>query len=521
MDVNVENIKRRMLIKYPFFGSAVASLKMRAAKGLGTIGTDGKSIYYDPKFLSEASEEKQTFLFAHEICHIAFNHILRSEGKDKELWNIATDAVINSFLEKDGMEIPEDGVSKKTLNERGFDVESILGYNAEQLYNVLLKQKEQQQQEQQEQQSGQDGSSDNQEQNNENQEQNQSGNSGNGENQQEQQEQENSQSQDQQNNGSSGSQDNQEQNEESKEQSSGSGSGDSGEQSENDDSKNQDVGHDTHSFWDEAIKEKNSGKSSESKNEDQKQEQEKSLEDKLKEMQDKLSELGEKEAFEKNEQTREEQLKELLDALSKESKGAGSTTNSEIRKTGSIGTSKPLIDWRLWLREAISMDVDWSYQNAELEDGVVRPNLETYPIPETEIILDTSGSIHETLLKNFLRECKNILQASRVKVGCFDTRFYGFNEIRTLDDIDNMDYVGGGGTDFNVAVNSFTKRVENKIIFTDGDASMPRTAINAIWIVFGGTKINPPGGRVIHIDDEQLGRLYYENDKTEINRRRM
>ncbi len=130
------------------------------------------------------------------------------------------------------------------------------------------------------------------------------------------------------------------------------------------------------------------------------------------------------------------------------------------------------------------------------------------PRPETEIILDTSGSIDETLLRNFLRECKNILQTSKVKVGCFDTKFYGFNEIKDVSDIDNLPFYGGGGTNFDVAVNAFTRRVENKIIFTDGDANMPSTPIDAIWIVFGGIKINPVGGKVIYVDDDQLERLY-------------
>ena len=132
---------------------------------------------------------------------------------------------------------------------------------------------------------------------------------------------------------------------------------------------------------------------------------------------------------------------------------------------------------------------------------------------ETEIVLDTSGSINEILLKNFLRECKNILQHSRLKVGCFDTEFYGFHEIRTEEDIENMRFEGGGGTDFDVAVGAFSRRVENKIIFTDGDAYMPEMPLDAIWIVFGGIEINPKGGKVIQIDDEQLDRLYsYEMD---------
>lgn len=142
------------------------------------------------------------------------------------------------------------------------------------------------------------------------------------------------------------------------------------------------------------------------------------------------------------------------------------------------------------------------------QHGVVTAYLEEMPRPETEIVLDTSGSIDETLLRNFLRECKNILQTSKVKVGCFDTQFYGFTEIKDVSDIDNLPFYGGGGTNFDVAVNAFTRRVENKIIFTDGDANMPSTPIDAIWIVFGGERINPKGGKVIHITPEQLDRLY-------------
>ena len=164
-------------------------------------------------------------------------------------------------------------------------------------------------------------------------------------------------------------------------------------------------------------------------------------------------------------------------------------------------------------KEAIKYDVDWSYQNATIENGIVTPNLEEQLRPETEIVLDTSGSIDETLLRNFLRECKNILQTSKVKVGCFDTEFYGFTEIKSTSDIDNLPFHGGGGTNFDVAVNAFTKRVENKIIFTDGEAKMPSTPIDAIWIVFGEYKINPAGGKVIYMAAEQLKRLNNHNTR--------
>ena len=111
------------------------------------------------------------------------------------------------------------------------------------------------------------------------------------------------------------------------------------------------------------------------------------------------------------------------------------------------------------------------------------------------------------LLKNFLREVKNILKNSKIKVGCFDTRFYGFEEIKTMEDIENFKFRGFGGTDFNAAVNAFTKRVDNRIVFTDGYAPMPDKKVKAIWLVYGDGSIKPDGGKVIHITPDMLNKL--------------
>ena len=501
--MNVESIKRRLLVKYPLFGSVVANSNFIAEPAVGTAGTDGKTIYYNPNFIESITDDQQTFIFAHEICHIAFDHIFRSEGKDKDLWNIATDSVVNAFLKQDGLPMVEGGV----------DIPEAINYDAEEMYEKLLEEKKQQQLNEQ----------------------------GNGQNQKGSQQQSgNNEQQSQLQQSSSSSESSQERDKQSQEQGD-SGSGEGSQEEE----KRQDVGHDTHSMWDKAIEKRHQEEQLQSNLEqsDAKDEDKQSLLDKLSKMFDKkkeqqenlqqldenqnkeqekkkdeeikkLTELGEKETFKQNKIARKKQLEELRKALASQSHGYGSITNSERRNITDIGTSEPLIDWRRLLKEAVKYDIDWSYQNAGIEDGVVTAYLEEMPRPETEIVLDTSGSIDETLLRNFLRECKNILQTSKVKVGCFDTQFYGFTEIKDVSDIDNLEFYGGGGTNFDVAVNAFTRRVENKIIFTDGDADMPSTPIDAIWIVFGGIKINPVGGKVIHIDDEQLDRLYsYEMNK--------
>ena len=623
MNYDIKSIKNKMLVKYPFFGSVIANVKYEEDKSLGTAGTNGQIIYYNPDYLNSLSKEEQTFVFAHEVCHIAFNHILRSEGKDINLWNIATDGVTNQFLKRDGLKMPKGGV----------DIADAINYDAEQLYEKLLQEKQQNQENQQnsqehqnqqnnsnsnnnqkndntqngknaqqsddsqkqnseksqndqdnnqpssnnknnensqssedsqEQSNSQDNSQINAQQNNSKSNNNQkndnsqngknaqqsdgsqkqhseksqngqdsnqtSSNSKNNENSQsseDSQEQSNNQDNNQinaqQNNSNSDKQKNDNsQNSKNDQQGDGSkgntleqSSGDESSQqsdnnSNNDDKKHKDVGHDTHSMWEETVKKHKEQEQNKEKknNEINKKNKNSSEKDDFEKKQEELENMGEKKAFKKNLEDRKKQLEELKEAISKLASQAGSTSNEDVREIENIGISKPLIDWRYILREAIKYDVDWSYQNATIEDGVITPNLEEQPKPETEIVLDTSGSISDVLLRNFLRECKNILQQSRVKVGCFDTKFYGFHEIRTEQDIENMKFLGGGGTDFYVAINAFTRRVENKIIFTDGEAWMPNIPCDAIWIVFGQTKINPKGGKVIYITPEQLDKLY-------------
>ena len=80
MNFDIKVIKRKMLVKYPFFGSVVANVNYLKNSSIKTAATDGKTIYFNQDFLEKLSISEQIFLFAHEVCHIAFNHILRSEG---------------------------------------------------------------------------------------------------------------------------------------------------------------------------------------------------------------------------------------------------------------------------------------------------------------------------------------------------------------------------------------------------------------------------------------------------------
>lgn len=163
------------------------------------------------------------------------------------------------------------------------------------------------------------------------------------------------------------------------------------------------------------------------------------------------------------------------------------------------------------LEPSMQVDFDW-FPGSTIRDGMLRYDFRPYPVARAEILLDTSASVDSELLRWFVRAVKSLLQQDAVvRVGCFDTRFYGFQDVTGEEDIEKLALQGSGGTDFNVAVAAFTGDAENQIIFTDGYAEMPEQNCDAVWVVYGNMTIHPKGGRVIYVKASE------EKEKYEID----
>jgi predicted metal-dependent peptidase len=99
-----------LLLNSPWFGSLAMRLKMEAAPGLGTFGTDGSRILYDPVFAEKLTDENIQAIIAHEVLHCALLHPFREGNRDHMLANIAMDCAINIELQKAGFKLPAGGV---------------------------------------------------------------------------------------------------------------------------------------------------------------------------------------------------------------------------------------------------------------------------------------------------------------------------------------------------------------------------------------------------------------------------
>lgn len=562
----IQYIKEQVLAKFPLLGVTMRPLSVIPDDRIGTAATDGHRIIYSPKFFSTLSDEQKQFVFAHEVMHVAFNHILRSKGRNQRLWNIATDSVINQILKNE----------KLPLTEGGVDIAEAVNHSAEEMYEKLLKKKEQrdqekgqnQEQDQQQQQQSQSGGAD------QPQDQDvQKGQSGDSENQDKQNENpsEGSDGSEQQKNQSQGGDSNSDKNS-SSEQNSSSGQGDENQSDSNSeqssdnqqgsskpqkggqrsqsgssaqsedtdwddsdidwDNEDEQVGHDTHDIWKEAVEQAE-------REEQRKQEvsKKKSLWDRLNEAmgqkevkEDQQGEPQEKEApipkeenmdaYEKgflaeNQEKRHEMAEQVREQLNR-IKGNLRQSNDHTT-VGDVGeTQTPVVDWKKMLKKSFDEERDrWSYRRANAENDYMArvEELEDEGRPDTEVMLDVSGSVNIRLLREFLRQLKPLLKSSKLKVGCFDEFVYDFKEIKTKEDIDHFQITAKSQwtENWDAAVRAFSKKKEvNKIIFTDGfpcPGTMPKEDLkgkNVIWIVYGNKDFNPCCGKVIQVSERQL-----------------
>ena len=301
------------------------------------------------------------------------------------------------------------------------------------------------------------------------------------------------------------------------------------EQGENGDSEEKFM--DDHSMWEKAFQDRENGTKRENKanNDSQKNS---SSDDKTSEQSEQSSdeikfEFDEKSEFEKN---REEQLERFRRKSDKtKRKIRGEQTTDEFIDLGNKGESRNEIDWKSLLRREVERsETIWSQRRSIAENNYAY-RLEENDIEdeaETEVMIDISSSVDLDLVKAFLRELKPLIKESKLRVGCFNEKFWELVDVKTVKDIDGFTIPRAARSseytwteDWDLAVRSFTKKREiNKIVFTDGKpqpGTMPREDLkneNVIWLVYGNKDFKPCCGRVINISEKQLERLHQIHD---------
>ena len=97
----ITKARARLLVRAPFIGSIALGRAWVNAPEIGTMATDGRSIWFNPAWCEAHGVEKTMGVIAHEVFHVVNRHHLRRGERDAKLWNIAGDLLINRLLEDD------------------------------------------------------------------------------------------------------------------------------------------------------------------------------------------------------------------------------------------------------------------------------------------------------------------------------------------------------------------------------------------------------------------------------------
>ncbi len=131
--VTVARVK--LLFNQPFFGNIATRLELvDASKWCKSFATDAKHFFYNREYIKSLTQDELMFVFGHVVMHCALEHIGRGRDKDKQIWDIATDYVVNYTLVKAKLgDMPKGGLYDAKYNDE---------MSAEEVYRLLSEEKQ-------------------------------------------------------------------------------------------------------------------------------------------------------------------------------------------------------------------------------------------------------------------------------------------------------------------------------------------------------------------------------------------
>lgn len=101
-------VKTSLIQHYPFLGYIIHKLRIieidkEHYEEIETMAVDKfGNLYYNPNFVDSLTEKEVVAICCHEVLHVAFLHLTRAaKNKNKLIWNIAADGVVNYILEQE------------------------------------------------------------------------------------------------------------------------------------------------------------------------------------------------------------------------------------------------------------------------------------------------------------------------------------------------------------------------------------------------------------------------------------
>ena len=95
--------RNELYMKMRFLDVALSSFFFVMDEGIETIGTEGKAIYYNPRWLGGLFREDRILVnrvYLHMVMHGIFRHMVRRKGRDKRYYDLACEIAVESIIDR-------------------------------------------------------------------------------------------------------------------------------------------------------------------------------------------------------------------------------------------------------------------------------------------------------------------------------------------------------------------------------------------------------------------------------------
>lgn len=211
-----------------------------------------------------------------------------------------------------------------------------------------------------------------------------------------------------------------------------------------------------------------------------------------------------------------DEIKEAVLAAAAASDGAGNLPAGVKRIIQDM--TAPKMNWRELLRMQLESTIksDFTWMRASRRGwhmDAIMPGMKNDELIDIAISIDASGSMRDSMLKDFLSEVQGIMDsfpAYRLHIITFDTQVYNPRQYNSdnLDNICDYEVQGGGGTDFDCVFEYFKEndiQPKRHIMFTDGYPNGSwgdEQYCDTVFIMHGTTSIVPPFGQYAYYEEE-------------------
>lgn len=129
----------RVRLRAPFYATLTLFAEYKVTERVQTAATDGRAIFINAAYFAGLAPAERDGVLLHEVLHAALLHVPRKGPRDRLVWNIAADIVVNGIIrQQKGIALPQGVIVNEALQDQSVEEIYYLLQRDGQAYDLVI-----------------------------------------------------------------------------------------------------------------------------------------------------------------------------------------------------------------------------------------------------------------------------------------------------------------------------------------------------------------------------------------------